>query len=198
MKVLAIEISCANGSVAVAENGRILAEVRFEAPRGRGAKVFSALEQLRPQWAGLARVAIGLGPGSYNGLRVACALASSFQAALGADVVSAPSPCLLGVEATNYFAVGDARGGLAYLAEVQDRKLAAQIDLVPHARIAAHRGKPVFRVGSIGGQEGLPEACPSAALLALLAPSLEPLDSGPLKPIYLKPPHITAPRPVRG
>lgn len=198
MKILAIEISSPAGSVAVAEGGRVVAEVRFGAPRGRGAEVFSAIEELRPRWEGLARIAVGIGPGSYNGLRVACAIAGSFRMALGAEVVAAPSPCLLEVDAPHYFAAGDARGGLAYLAEVRGRKLLGEILLLPRSEIGARKISPAFRVGPIEGAEFLAEARPSAAALALLAPSLAPLRPEQIEPIYLKPPHITEPRAKTG
>ena len=40
----------------------------------------------------------------------------------------------------------------------------------------------------------LPEASPDPAVLAQLAATLPPADPGRLEPLYLKPPHITAPR----
>lgn len=198
MKILAIEISSPSGSVAIAEGGRVVTEVHFGAPRGRGAEVFAAIEELRPRWEGISRIAVGLGPGSYNGLRAACAIAGSFRMALGVDVVAAPSPCLLEADPPHYFVAGDARGGLAYLAEVRERKLLGEILLRPRAEAGARRTAPTFRVGPIQGADFLEEARPSAAALALLAPSLEPLRPEEIEPIYLKPPHITEPKPKTG
>ncbi len=198
MKILALDISCADGSVAVATDGVVTDVRHFSAPRGRGAEVFSVLEELRPAWEGLDRIAVGVGPGSYNGLRAACALAASFRHALGIEVVAAPSPCLLDVEAPHYFAAGDARGGMVYLAEVRDRRLLHEIRLVERAEfsclVAAGKTIPFYRVGAIGGADDLAESRPDAAVLARLAPSLQPLVAGALEPIYLKPPHITIPR----
>ena len=71
MKVLALDTSSAASSVAVAQDGVIVAGRRFEAPRGRGAELFAVLEEMRDAWRGLDRLAIGIGPGSYNGLSVA-------------------------------------------------------------------------------------------------------------------------------
>lgn len=197
MKVLAIELSSAAASVAVAADGRTLAVRRFEAPRGRGAEVFALLEEMRATWSGLDRVAFGLGPGSYNGLRVACALAGSLQMALGVELAAAPSCCLLDVGEKTYRAVGDARGGRFWFATVQDRRLAAEIELLPPdecRRRASASAEPVYRVGETSGFEHLPPAVPDAAVLALLAPGLPPADPEKIEPIYLKPPHITAPR----
>lgn len=200
MKVLAIETSSASASVAVAADGEIVVVHRFDAPRGRGAEVFTLLDEMRAAWTGIDRLAIGLGPGSYNGLRVACALASSIQMALGVELAAAPSCCLLNVDEENYRAVGDARGGRVWFAKVEARRLAGEIELLPPdecLRRTKLSAAPVYRVGEISGLEHLPVAVPDAAVLASLAPDLPPTDPARVEPIYLKPPHITAPRPGR-
>ena len=197
MKILALETSGAAASIAVAEDGIITAERRFDAPRGRGAGIFLLLEELRPAWTGLDRIALGLGPGSYNGLRVACALAGSFRLALGIPVVGLPSPCLLDVAETDYLVVSDARGGQVGVVRVSGRALHGEMRLLPRAgleREIADARMPVYRTGLIDSVDEIPEAAPSAAVLARLAPALEPLGPGPVLPIYLKPPHITQPR----
>lgn len=198
MKILALDISSAEGGVAVAVDGEITDVRRLDVPRGRGAEVFSALEDLRPAWEGLDRMAVGIGPGSYNGLRTACALAESFQRALGIEIVAAPSPCLLDVREERYFAAGDARGGMVYLAEVEHRCLRGEVRLIKRDEFFQMADgvspAPIFRVGVIAGAEKLFAARPDAVVLARLAPSLIPLSTGRLSPIYLKPPHITTPR----
>jgi tRNA threonylcarbamoyladenosine biosynthesis protein TsaB len=198
MKVLAIETSSAEGSVAVADDGRVLEVRRFLSPRGRGTELFSLLAELRPVWTGADRLAVGLGPGSYNGLRAACALAMSFQLALGLDLVVAPSPCLLDTASDDYIALGDARGGRTFYARVRQRQLDGEIELLDAAALAergrAATGLPFYRVGSVIGAEQLPEVHPDAAVLARLASGLTPVDPAELEPLYLKPPHITTPR----
>ncbi len=200
MKTLAIELSSAAAGVAVATEGKITALCRFEAPRGRGAEVFSVLAGMRSAWQGAERVAVGIGPGSYNGLRVACALAGSWQMALGVELVAAPSCCLLDVAETAYFAAGDARGGRIWSARVEQRGLGGEIVLLTpdqFRRQAEAADLPVYRVGDLPGFASLPAAGPEAGVLALLAPRLVPVDPLRFGPIYLKPPHITPPRPVR-
>lgn len=198
MKILALETSSARASVAVAAHGQLTGVRYFDAPRGRGAEIFDVLDQWREVWRGAGRLAVGIGPGSYNGLRVACAVAGSFQLALGLELVAAPSPCLLGVQDEHYFATGDARGGRVYWAEVRDRRLPGGIALLDHAQLAARLagadGVPVYRVGALPAAEHLPAASPDAAVLAQLAATLPPVDPARLEPLYLKPPHITAPR----
>jgi len=197
VKVLALELSSAAGSVAVAENGLIVAEVRFVSERGRGAEVFAALKRTRPSWRGADIIAVGIGPGSYNGLRTACAIATSLQMAGNATVRVAPSPCLVPTEEDHFFVCGDARGGCAYRAEVQGRRLVGEIALLPYAEAAALADGPLagYTVGPWPGSERLAALSPEARLLALLAPDLPAAPGGQIEPIYLKPPHITAPRP---
>lgn len=200
MKVLAIETSSARASVAVIRDGELLAIRRFDAPRGRGAELFAVLQELRPHWHDANRLALGLGPGSYNGLRVACAVAGSCQLALGLDLVTAPSPCLLDVPDEHYLAIGDARGSRFYVAEVQRRALSGEIALLDETALAARVAAaaiPVYRVGAVLGYDQLPDAAPDAAVLARLAPELPPVDPRKLEPLYLKPPHITTPRATR-
>lgn len=196
MKVLAIEISSARGSVAVAENGRVVAERRFACERGRGVEFFTALESLREVWKNADTIAVGIGPGSYNGLRTACALANSLHLAGGASLRAVPSPCLLPTAAEHFFVCGDARGGRAYRAEVRKRRLVGDISLITHHEAAALAGGavPAFRVGALPGAEHLPEAAPEAGVLAMLAPDCPVQSEGHIGPIYLKPPHITRPR----
>jgi tRNA threonylcarbamoyladenosine biosynthesis protein TsaB len=201
VKTLAIDLSSAHGQVAVAADGRVTHERKFACDRGRGAGVFLALEDLREAWRDAGVIAVGIGPGSYNGLRAACALANSMQMATGARLCGAPSVCLLGVPERHYIVCGDARGGRAYRAEVRERKICGEIGLIGYDEAAARlktEGVAVYRIGPLPCAEYLPEAAPEASVLALLAPELPATGPAGLQPIYLKPPHITLPRAGHG
>lgn len=83
MKILAVEFSSDRRSVAVVSAGAVLG--RAEETGGRTARAFALIEQALAQ-AGLERehidcLAIGLGPGSYAGIRAAIALAQGWQVA---------------------------------------------------------------------------------------------------------------------
>ena len=200
MKILAIETSSATSSIAVAENGQIMDVRRFVAPRGRGAEIFTLLEEMRPAWSGMERMAIGVGPGSYNGLRTACTLAGSFQMTLGIEIVTSPSCCLLDVEESDYIALGDARGGRIWVASIRSRRLQGEMSLLTCAEagdFVRNASLTAYAVGTVQGFEHLPPATPDAAVLANLAPALPTADPAKIEPLYLKPPHITAPREAR-
>ncbi|HEY8521801.1 MAG TPA: tRNA (adenosine(37)-N6)-threonylcarbamoyltransferase complex dimerization subunit type 1 TsaB [Gammaproteobacteria bacterium] len=78
MKLLAIELSSAVGSVALAVDGRV-AERTIHSPRAQQALVLPLVDELLRE-AGLEpraldAVAFGRGPGSFTGLRIAAAVA---------------------------------------------------------------------------------------------------------------------------
>ena len=83
MKILAVEFSSEQRSVAIVANGEVLGHA-MEAG-GRTARAFALIDRALSA-AGLEReaidcLAIGLGPGSYAGIRAAIALAQGWQLA---------------------------------------------------------------------------------------------------------------------
>ena len=85
MKILALEFSSQQRSAAVVEAGKVLGEAREDA--GGHTHAFALIERALAA-AQLEReqiecVAIGLGPGSYMGIRIAIAIAQGWQLARG-------------------------------------------------------------------------------------------------------------------
>lgn len=85
MTILAVEFSSDQRSVAIARAGKVIA--RAEETGGRNAHAFALIERALSE-AHLERdaiecVAVGLGPGSYAGIRAAIALAQGWQVATG-------------------------------------------------------------------------------------------------------------------
>lgn len=85
MTILAVEFSSDQRSVAIARGGTVIA--RAEETGGRTAHAFALIERVLAE-AKLEREAIdclvvGLGPGSYAGIRAAIALAQGWQLATG-------------------------------------------------------------------------------------------------------------------
>jgi tRNA threonylcarbamoyl adenosine modification protein YeaZ len=99
MKILALEFSSPQRSVAALAGDarghvRAAAEVVESAP-GRVMKPFamitSALQQAGWEREQIECIAVGLGPGSYNGIRVAIALAQGWQLATGVKLLGVSS-----------------------------------------------------------------------------------------------------------
>ena len=85
--ILALETSTQSASVALLEGGLLVKEIRLEKGGRQGRELAPAIEKLGIAWAEVELVAVGLGPGSYTGLRVGLALARSL--AFAADLAVA-------------------------------------------------------------------------------------------------------------
>jgi tRNA threonylcarbamoyl adenosine modification protein YeaZ len=198
MKVLAFDCSTASGSVAVVADGVTIYDERFECPRGRGGAFFPALDRAVSAAGRVDRIAVGIGPGSYNGLRAAIAAAEGLHLVTGAERVGIVSPRALAGGEGEFFALGDARGGVFWLARVAGGRIEDDFELLPLADLLARvDARPDLRrlaAGPLPTVPGVTVAAPEAAVLARLALEEEPATSG-IEPLYLKPAHITAPRP---
>lgn len=191
--ILALESSGPQGSIAlVGEDG---IEKRFDCPRGRGGELFGAIEEILGSRPSLSRVVVGLGPGSYNGIRAAIAAGWGIAAARKVPVVGLSS--LLGLGEGEYLAVGDARRGQYYFSHVRDGVFLREPCLMQAAELLAaiEPGLPVYASAPL---TLLPQAeivHPSAARLGALGGMREPGTEVP-EPLYLKPAFITTPKPA--
>lgn len=114
MKILALEFSSERRSVAVVEQGAVLGEAHEQG--GKHTRAFELIEQAllaaRIERERIECVAVGLGPGSYMGIRIAIAIAQGWQLARGvktAGVKSADEARQVGllVEEKNEFVAAD-------------------------------------------------------------------------------------------
>lgn len=204
MKILSLDSSSPVSSVAVVSFGDEEPIVSFgsDFPHARSdsSALFSALRQAVDSCGSPDAVCVGLGPGSYNGLRAAIAAARAIATGLRIPLHALPSPLGWPGPESGFWAVGDARGGHYWLAAVQKEAfLEEPVLLSPHDVALSLAGRPDFPILSPGPLPGIMDirtTTPSAARLALLAKKLDPLflAQGTPEPLYLKPPHITAPR----
>lgn len=95
MLLLGIETSSTMGSLAVVRDGNALAKKIFTRELGHSGKIIPACAQLlrkaRVSLRDLDAVAVGIGPGSYTGLRVGVATAKGLALLSGIPVVGVPS-----------------------------------------------------------------------------------------------------------
>jgi tRNA threonylcarbamoyladenosine biosynthesis protein TsaB len=98
MITLALDTSHAVGSVALARDGAVLGEIRFDPPSSHLVESARAVEGLlaanRLTIRDVDRVAVVLGPGSFTGVRIALAFAKGLVAA-GAELVGMDSLSVL-------------------------------------------------------------------------------------------------------
>lgn len=198
MRVLALDASGAEASIAVRDDvGELIFQRDVASPRGRGGAIFPVLADAMRVAGCPDRIAVGLGPGAYNGLRVAVAAAEGIALACGADRVGVLSLRAIGTECREYVCIGDARGGLYYFAKLSDRKLVGEIELLSRDAMSGRLGQlqriAVFATAPVDAFPDVARGSVDAAILASLASTENPAGAA-LEPIYLKPPCITAPR----
>lgn len=202
MKTLAFELSSGEGSIALLEDGAPLFERSFPNDRKDSGPFFENVQACLQQFGAPGEVILGLGPGSYAGVRIAIATALGLRTALKAKLVGIPSVCALDVEVSDYFVIGDARRQSFYLARVNGSRLMEGPTLMPAPELATRIAAATTPVYSA---ERLPRfplailAFPAARRLAELA-RLQPGeidDTRALEPIYLREPHITTPKEAR-
>jgi tRNA threonylcarbamoyladenosine biosynthesis protein TsaB len=111
MKVLGLEASTDFASVALWEDGSLVFEERFESKRSLSADLFPVLWRLLEPVGAVDRIAVGLGPGSYAGVRITIAAALGLQCIWGCEIRGIPSVAVLGAQGESYQAIGDARRG---------------------------------------------------------------------------------------
>lgn len=62
------------------------------------------------------RIVVGMGPGSFAGIRSALAFAQGFALGKSCEVLGLPSPCAFAVDGESIAVVGDARRGMCWIA----------------------------------------------------------------------------------
>src|SRR5437870_10924287 len=115
MKILALELSTARGSLAWLNDD---VELAGEWPNDRknSAAFFENLSVAAKKFGPPEIIIVGLGPGSYAGTRIAISAAIGLQVSSGARRVGLPSICV--IEAADYCVIGDARRKAFFFAHI--------------------------------------------------------------------------------
>jgi tRNA A37 threonylcarbamoyladenosine modification protein TsaB len=188
VKSLLIENSTESGSIAVADQGEVLIRREFS----KAGKLALAVQEIFQEVGAPDEIIVGIGPGSYTGMRVAAATAIGLQLALRCPAYGCPS--VLGYDAVSYHVVGDARLGSIFLASIEDKHLIRTPVLLSteqfQSLLPLLGGRPIFSIGPVPSHAYLPVLRPRAEFLLRCRDSFRPA----LEPIYLKEPHITSAR----
>jgi tRNA threonylcarbamoyladenosine biosynthesis protein TsaB len=200
MKILALELSTAQGSLAWVDDGDAIVR-QWANDRHDSGLFFKNLDDVTAKFGRPGKVVVGLGPGSYAGVRIAISAAIGLQRATQAELLGYPSICAMETEARDYVVIGDARRRSFYWARVCGRNLVGNFALcsepeLRHKLAALETGVPVVSSDRLTGFGNIERRFPSAAMLAQLAREPDRSFSlPPLEPIYLREPHVTVPRP---
>jgi tRNA threonylcarbamoyladenosine biosynthesis protein TsaB len=182
---LVIENSSAPGSLTLARDGVVVHERVFHGAGELATEVARAIEL----FTRLDRVIVGIGPGSYTGLRVG--IATAFGLSLATDCQRIGCPSILGFAENDYTVIGDARRGSFFFARIAEGVIAEGPQLLPKTDLSNlvgnQPGIPLFAVGPMPELPDVEVKAPSARFLLGKEASYAPLG----EPIYLKEPHIT-------
>lgn len=117
--VLAIDTSTDVASLALMRGDDFVWEREIPSQRSHSAALFPALMEAADQGCSIDRIAVGLGPGSFAGIRIAIAAAMGLRAVWKCELVGLPSVLGLAAPSESYMALGDARRGTWYYSRVE-------------------------------------------------------------------------------
>jgi tRNA threonylcarbamoyl adenosine modification protein YeaZ len=193
MNILALEFSSPQRSVAlVGADRQVLAVISEQHGKMTGVAMLEsalALASFTPEKIGL--VAVGLGPGSYTGIRSAIAIAQGWQLAHGVPVAGVSSMSVLAEEAR----ASGRRGDFRFVIDAQRGEVYTALyrltDFGPQPLEDMHISSPEPWRNTIGPEAsklvpGAETLFPSAVTLASLARQEQPLAAEELQPIYLR------------
>jgi tRNA threonylcarbamoyladenosine biosynthesis protein TsaB len=219
--VLGIDTATADTVVAATRDGEVTAERTARPgedgrPRHAAAllgEIESAVDEAGG-WEGIGLVAVGIGPGTFTGLRIGIATVRAVAQgrALPVAPVSSLAALALGIDPSGAapdrtrLALIDARRGEAFAAlhgpdasvvwapfVAAPQAIAERVAGLPRPPVAAGDGSLRFRAQlEAAGVEVLPEADPAhrmaARRICALAVGVEPVPPEQVKPIYLRRP----------
>ncbi len=221
-RICAVDTSTALGSVALFEDDRLIAEAARRVSNAHGESLLPMIDEVfsRTGWkpSDVARWCVGIGPGSFTGVRIGVATVKGIVLGTRAEIVGVGA-----LEAMTALALDGRRGPLPIVV--------AAIDAIRgemYLQIAgAARSEPVclapdavepwldanapsggsvatLLVGEASAKITLSRAVerldsgdhalPHARGVALAGRALPPADVNLLEPVYVRPPEITTPR----
>lgn len=199
MKVLALELSTARGSLAWLDNDVELAR-EWRNDRKNSGALFENLEALTKKFGAPQTIIVGLGPGSYAGTRIAISTAIGLEFSSGARLIGFPSICAMECDADEYCVIGDARRQSFFFARIRGQELVEGPTLYSESEMKAkldtlESAIPIFASELLPQFDRAVVRYPSALVLARVAQRPQrSFHFPPLEPTYLREPHITIPK----
>jgi tRNA threonylcarbamoyladenosine biosynthesis protein TsaB len=216
VKIAAVDTSSALGSVALFENGVLVAEDSAGASSAHGESLLPRLDATfrRVGWTprDVARWGVGIGPGSFTGVRIGVATVKGIAIATGAEIVGVTS--LEAIADGFDDDVATASLVFAMKGEIFISVVRRGTVLVPpeHRRIEAVAerlaGLGLARLRVVGEAARLvdwggaaveivnepPHDVPRASVVACIAARRAPSHVDALEPLYVRAPDITKPK----
>jgi tRNA threonylcarbamoyladenosine biosynthesis protein TsaB len=188
--ILALDTSTSLGSVALYESGAVLMERTFSGTQRHSTTLFPALAALDLPGRAIEKIMVGLGPGSFSGIRVSLAAAQAVAAVKGAVLVGIASTWSLARQFSEEERLGvfaDARRGEIYVTTYCRGQLEKATYLIPAAQIVSESAA-MSRAVSAEPLAGISErASPRATDYFTFPETFSEWVYGPhLEPIYLR------------
>jgi len=200
MKILALELSTARGSLAWLDNDDLELTREWHNDRKNSAALFENLDAVTKKFGAPETIIVGLGPGSYAGTRIAISAATGLEFSSGARLIGFPSICAMECNAHEYCVIGDARRKSFFFARIRGQELMEGPTLHSESEMKAkletlEPAMPIFSSELLRQFERAVVRYPSALVLARVAQQPQrSFHFPPLEPIYLRDPHITMPK----
>jgi len=194
---LAFDTSSSVGSIALGNEQVVVQSIEFTGPQRHSAALFPALSRLGIPRLKLRRIIVGLGPGSFSGIRVSLAAAQGIALVQGIPVVGICSAFSIALQHKNVTRLGvfaDAKRREAFCTAFQNGQLEKSTYLIPFDEIEEHASKFTLAV-SAEPLPGIAQRVHPRARDLLAVPFDLPdwVTAQPLEPIYLREP--VAPKP---
>ena len=189
---LAFDTSSSLGSIALGNDKVVVQSIDFQGPQRHSAALFPALVRLGLPRLKLRRIIVGIGPGSFSGIRVSLAAAQGIALAQGVPVIGICSAYSVAWQHKDVAQLGvfaDAKRREAFCTAFRNGELEKETYLLPMAELAEHAAKFTLAV-SAEPLPGIPtRVYPRAQDLLALPDSLSGwVTRQPLEPIYLREP----------
>jgi|HubBroStandDraft_2_1064218.scaffolds.fasta_scaffold39269_3 tRNA threonylcarbamoyladenosine biosynthesis protein TsaB len=220
MRLAAIDTSTALGSVALFEGGRLVAEDSRRVSNAHGESLLPMVDALfaRSGWTpgDVQRWGVGIGPGSFTGVRIGVATAKGIALATGAGLVGVTSLDAVahgvGEPGLVVSVVAAGKGEVFVQARRGDGAVVLAPSHLPLLTVAAHVAEVALDgMVTIVGEAALlidwraleprmslrvgpPNDLPRAAAVAAIALDRPLDDADSLEPLYVRAPEITMPR----
>jgi len=201
MTILALEFSSRQRSVALAHGGFVASEAIETGERNTAAfaMIEKVLAQAKLEREQVEAIVVGLGPGSYTGIRAAIALAQGWQLARGTKTMGISSVAAMAAQAQTEKIFGrvnvivDAQREEFYIATYEIAETACleieQLKILPRSEVQSRASKGEILIGPDAAKfsPGYRPIFPHAkALAGLAAKAKKFLPGEKLEPIYLR------------
>jgi tRNA threonylcarbamoyladenosine biosynthesis protein TsaB len=217
MRLAAVDTSTPLGTVALFEDDRLVLAAERRVSNAHGESLLPMIDETfaRAGWrpGDVARWGVGVGPGSFTGVRIAVATVKGIALATGAEVVAVTSLDAVAVGLTGQVvSVLDAMKGEVFL-QVRADGEHGELRLAPchvraelaaaavanvvqgHVLLAGEAARTV-EWGALDREvrAGSPHDLPRAESVARLARAGRPVPVDALEPFYVRAPDVTVPR----